>query len=77
MGMTILSRNYKTKLTTFLLFDSALLKRTYNATTFADVDVEVIAVQSPPTDVEILAELLEKEGVSNDDDLPVKLLMNQ
>ena len=33
-----------------------------------DVDVEVRAVKPPPSDAEIVAELLETEGVSNDDD---------
>ena len=36
--------------------------------TFANVDVEVVAVQPPPSDAEIVAELLEKEDVSDDDD---------
>ena len=35
---------------------------------FADVDTEVIAVQHPPSDPEIVAELLEMEDVSDDDD---------
>ena len=40
-----------------------LIKEDVDANTFADVDVEVIAVQSPPSDAEIVAELLETEGV--------------
>ena len=40
----------------------------FDATTFADVDAEVTAVQPPPSDAEIVAELLETEGVSDDDD---------
>ena len=41
-----------------------LFKEEFDATTFAEVDSEVIAVQPPPSDVEIAAELLETEGVS-------------
>ena len=37
-------------------------------TTFADVDTKVIAVQPPPSDAEIVSELLETKGVSDDDD---------
>ena len=33
-----------------------------------DIDAEVIAVQPPPSDVEIVVELLGMEGVSDDDD---------
>ena len=45
-----------------------LTEEDFDATTFADVDVEVIAVQPPPSDTEIVAELLETEDVSDDDD---------
>ena len=36
-----------------------LIEEGFDATTFADVDTEVIAVQPPPSDAEIVAELLE------------------
>ena len=45
-----------------------LIKQDFDATTFADVDAEVIAVQPPPSDAEIAAGLLETEGVSDDYD---------
>ena len=45
-----------------------LIEEDFDATTFADVDAEVIAVQPPPSDAEIVAELLETEDVSDDDD---------
>ena len=45
-----------------------LIEEDFDATTFADVDAEVIAVQPPPSDAEIVAELLETESVSDDDD---------
>ena len=45
-----------------------LIEENFDVTTFADVDAEVIAVQPPPSDAEIVAELLETEDVSNDDD---------
>ena len=45
-----------------------LIEKDFDATTFADVDTEVIAVQPPPSDAEIVAELLETEGVSDDGD---------
>ena len=45
-----------------------LTEEDFYATTFADVDAEVIAVQPPPSDAEIVAELLETEGISDDDD---------
>ena len=64
----ILSRNHKTKLTTFVLFNPNLLKRTFDATTFANVDAEVTAVEHPPSDAEIVADLLETEDFSDDDD---------
>ena len=47
---------------------SDLVEEDFDATTFVDVDAEVIAVQPPPSDAEIVAELLETEGVSDDDD---------
>ena len=46
----------------------SLIDEDFDATTFADVDTEVIAVQPPPSDAEIVAELSEKEGISDDDD---------
>ena len=36
-----------------------LIEKDFDATTFADVDAEVIAVQPPPSDPEIVAELLD------------------
>ena len=45
-----------------------LVEEDFDTTTFADFDAEVIAVQPPPSDAEIVAELLEMEGVSDDDD---------
>ena len=45
-----------------------LIEEVFDATTFADVDVEVIAVQYPPSDAEIVAEVLETKGVSDHDD---------
>ena len=36
-----------------------LIEEDFDATTFADVDAEVIAVQPPPSDAEIIAELLD------------------
>ena len=45
-----------------------LIEEDLDATTFTDVDAEVIAVQPPPSDEEIVAEVLEMEGVSDDDD---------
>ena len=45
-----------------------LIEEDFDAPTFADVDADVIAVQPPPSDAEIVAELLETEGVSDDDD---------
>ena len=44
-----------------------LIEEDLDATTFADVDAEVIAVQTPPSDAEIVAELLEMEGTNDDD----------
>ena len=44
-----------------------LTKEDFDATTFADVDAEDIAVQPPPSDAKIVAELLEAEGVSDVD----------
>ena len=45
-----------------------LIEEDFDTTTFADVDAEAIAVQPPPSNAEIVAELLEMEGVSGDDD---------
>ena len=45
-----------------------LIEEDLDATTFADVDTKVIAVQPPPSDAEMVSELLETEGVSDDDD---------
>ena len=45
-----------------------LIEEDFDGITFVDVDAEVISVQSPPSDEEIVAELLETEGVSDDDD---------
>ena len=44
-----------------------LIEKGVDATTFPDVDAEVIAVQPPHSDAEIVAELLETEGVIDDD----------
>ena len=44
-----------------------LTEEDFDANTFANVDVEVIAVQPPPSDAEIVAELLETKGVTDDD----------
>ena len=45
-----------------------LIEKDFDATTFVDVDAEVIDVQAPPSDTEIVAELLEMEGISDDND---------
>ena len=45
-----------------------LIEEDFDVTTFADVDAKVIAVQPPPSDTENVAELLEMEGISDDDD---------
>ena len=45
-----------------------LTEEDFDVTTFADVAAEVIAVQPPPSDAEIVAELLEMESVSDDGD---------
>ena len=45
-----------------------LIEEDFDATTFTDVDVEVIALQPPPSDAEIVAGLLEIDGDSDDDD---------
>ena len=58
-----------------------LIEEDFDAITFADVDAKVIAVQLPPFEAEIVVELLETEGVSDDDcssevaDVPVKYLI--
>ena len=41
-----------------------------DAASFTDLDV--LAVQSPPSDAEIVAELLETEDVSNDNNDPIE-----
>ena len=66
--MTILSGNYKTKWTDLCSVQPNLIEEDFDGITFVDVDAEVISVQSPPSDEEIVAELLETEGVSDDDD---------
>ena len=43
-----------------------LISENMDKVSFTDVDAEVLAVQPPPSDAEILAELLETEDVSND-----------
>ena len=54
------------------------IEEEFDATTFADVDAAVIAVQPPPSDAEIVAELLETEGIGHDDDdYTGEVLMNQ
>ena len=45
-----------------------LIEEDSDTTTFADVNAEVIAVQPPPSDAEIVAERLETGGVSDDDE---------
>ena len=40
----------------------------FDTITFVNVDAEIIPVQSPFSDTEIVAELLETEGISDDDD---------
>ena len=45
-----------------------LIEEDFYASNFADVDAEVIAVQPPRSDAEIVAELLETKGVLDDDD---------
>ena len=60
-----------------------LVEEDFDATTFVNVDAEVITVQPPPSDAEIVADLLDMEGVSDDDyyyshevaDEPVKCLI--
>ena len=42
-----------------------LIKEDFDATTFAEVNAKIIAVQPPPSDAKIVAELLETEGVSD------------
>ena len=72
--MTILSGNYKTKLR--LLFRSTQ-EEDFDATTFVDVDAEVVAVQPSPSDTEIVVELLEMEAsVMMMIIIPLKLLIN-
>ena len=45
-----------------------LIEKDFDATTFANVDARVIAVQPQSSDAETVAELLEAECVSDDDD---------
>ena len=45
-----------------------LTEKDFDATTFANVDAEILPVQPPPSDAEIVGELLGMEGVSDDDD---------
>ena len=45
-----------------------LIEKDFDVTTSANVDADVLAVQPPPSDAEIIAGLLEMEGVSDDDD---------
>ena len=60
-----------------------LVEEDFDATTFVNVDAEVITVQPPLSDAEIVADLLDMEGVSDDDyyyshevaDEPVKCLI--
>ena len=61
-------RELQDKIDDFNSFQLNLIEQKFDATTFADVDAEVIAVQPPPSDVEMEAELMEKVGVSDDDD---------
>ena len=43
-----------------------LIEKDFDITTSANVDAGILAVQPPPSDAEIIAELLEMEGVSDD-----------
>ena len=61
-------RELQDKIDDFNSFQLNLIEQKFDATTFADVDAEVIAVQPPPSDLEMEAELMEKVGVSDDDD---------
>ena len=45
-----------------------LIEEDFDATAFTDIDTEVTGVQPPPSDAEIVAELLETEDVSDDDE---------
>ena len=45
-----------------------LIEEDFDAIAFADVDAKVIVVQPTSSDAEIIAEMLETEGVSDDDD---------
>ena len=47
---------------------SNLIEEDFDTTIFADVDAEIIAVQPLPSYAEIVGELLETEGASDDDD---------
>ena len=50
-----------------------LVSENIDAASVTDVDVEVLAVQSLPPDTEIVAEMLEMEDVSNDDNTTQKM----
>ena len=55
-----------------------LIEEDFNATTFTNVEAEVMAVQPPPSDAEVVAELLETESISDDDeDYSVEVVINQ
>ena len=43
-----------------------------DAGSFIDVDAEVLTVQSPPSDAEIVAELLKTSDARNDNNSPIK-----
>ena len=55
-----------------------LIEEDFDATTFTNVQTEVIAVPPPPSDAEVVAELLETEGITDDDkDYSVEVVINQ
>ena len=55
-----------------------LIEEDFDATTFTNVEAEVMAVQPPPSDAEVVAELLETEGIIDDDeDYSVEVVINQ
>ena len=49
-----------------------LFSETIDTTCFIDVDAEVLAVQPPPSDIEMVAEMWKTEDVSNDNDDAIK-----
>ena len=59
-------REFQDKIVDLRSVQPDLIEEDFDATTFADVDAEVIAMQPPPSDAEIVAELLKTEGVSDD-----------